>query len=122
MTQDFQNRKHRSEYHVSLTFDGSDGQHLPGQSINISLSGLLIKTETQKPLGTHCTVFIHLGSQDMGIDLSLDAEVVRHTDGGMALQFQNISPENEEHLQKIVLYNSENPEAVLEEINNVERT
>ena len=46
----------------------------------------------------------------LGVEVS--GEVARKTEGGLAIEFEEIDVESVEHLHNLVLYNSDNPEEV----------
>ena len=50
-------------------------------------------------------------------NLRLKAKIVRHTEEGMAIQFEEMEVETYQHLKNIILYNSDNPDDFLQQCN-----
>jgi Tfp pilus assembly protein PilZ len=82
---------------------------------DISLNGLFVLTDHQVKIGDECKVIITLNSQVADLTLRLNAHVTRTTAEGIALTFKEMDIETYQHLKNIVLYNSDDPEAFLEQ-------
>lgn len=78
---------------------------------NVSMKGLLLKTEETLAEGTPCTLRIPLVA---GIaEIRAEARVVRVYPGAMAFQYTRIiGTESFEHLRQLVIYNAPDAEQV----------
>ncbi|MFH0945771.1 MAG: PilZ domain-containing protein [Planctomycetota bacterium] len=79
---------------------------------DISAKGVFIYTTTALPIGTDCTVRIHVADW---VVIEAKGKVVRTTDEGVGLEFTAISLPDFEHLRRIIQYNAEEPDQVLRE-------
>jgi len=83
---------------------------------NLSVGGCLLEIDEPFPLGSACTFTILLPRMAPGVEVL--GEVARVANGEVSLKFTAIEPENLFHLQNIIRYNADNPEAVEQEISN----
>jgi hypothetical protein len=81
---------------------------------NLSVGGCLLELEEDLPVGKDCTFTILLSRMEPGVDVQ--GEIVRAGNGEVSLKFTTINPENLFHLQNIIRYNAEDPDAIEEEI------
>jgi len=81
---------------------------------NLSIGGCLLEVEKEFAPGTNCTFTIVLPG--MAPEVEIQGEIVRTGDGELGLKFTTIEPENLFHLQNIIRYNAEDPDAIEEEI------
>ncbi|MBU1568576.1 MAG: PilZ domain-containing protein, partial [Proteobacteria bacterium] len=81
---------------------------------NLSVGGCLLEIEGNIPLGSDCKFTILLPRMAPGVDVF--GEIVRSGNGEVSLKFTRIDPENLFHLQNIIRYNAEDPDAIEEEI------
>lgn len=84
------------------------------QPQDLSLKGLMVRTEARLPLGTPCEVKLLLG--DQRTEILAEGEVVRDYEDGFAVQFTRLlGVESYEHLRNLVLYNSHDTERIEQE-------
>jgi hypothetical protein len=109
-------RRMRSDYHGEVTIECGEngGTHGPCNIRNISLNGVYIEIDSPLKECKNCKLIIKLGD-DGSIELEIDGEVVRYDQAGMAVKFSSMSPTTFDHLRKVVMYNSSDPEDFLKE-------
>lgn len=93
-----------------------DGTEVTGLLDNISMRGLFLPTEHRVPVGSACDVTVHLGGRGSGLSLDVKGEVARCDAEGLGIRFDEISYGAFQHLQKLVLFSSGDPEAIEEEL------
>lgn len=76
--------RHAVTHHVRLRT--REGETASGEILNISVSGALILTDLQASILTHVTVDFGASRQSPG-SASLEAQVVRRTQGGIAVEW-----------------------------------
>lgn len=80
-------------------------------SQDLSLKGMLVRTDERLPAGTPCQVKLLLG--DELTEIQAEGTVVRAYDDGFAVQFNRIlGVESYEHLKNLVLYNAADTERI----------
>ena len=82
---------------------------------NLSVGGCSLEIKDNFPLGSDCKFTLLLSRMAPGVDVL--GEIVRVGNGEISLKFTMIEPENLFHLQNIIRYNAEDPDAIEEEIN-----
>ena len=83
-------------------------------SQDLSLKGMLVRTEERLPPGTPCEVRVLLG--DGSVEILADGVVVRDYAEGFAGQFTRLlGLESYEHLKNLVLYNAPDPYRIEQE-------
>ena len=83
-------------------------------SQDLSLKGMLVRTEERLPPGTPCGVRVLLG--DGAVEILADGVVVRDYAEGFAVQFTRLlGLESYEHLKNLVMYNSPDPDRIEQE-------
>jgi hypothetical protein len=81
---------------------------------NLSVGGCLLEIDGDFSLGSGCTFTILL--PHMAPEVDVLGEIVRAGNGEVSLKFVTIEAEDLFHLQNIIRYNAEDPDAVEEEI------
>lgn len=97
---------------AKLTVDGA--VYTVDRIANLSVGGCLLEISEKISLGSDCTFTILLSRMAPGVEVL--GEVVRAGDGEVSLKFTTIEPDNLFHLQNIIRYNAEDPDAIEEEI------
>ena len=116
MTHGSKQRRSRSVVQVRVRIQDREQRHWDCESADLSLNGVLLEGKDPPPVGTTCQLEIELpGAALSPMTLSIQARVVRHSPQGFALTFEQMDPDTFEHLKKLVLYQSSQPEKVLEE-------
>lgn len=97
-----------------VVFVPEGGEPLDGRIGDISVAGAFILTDAALPVGTRCSIVVHL----MG-DVAIEGqgEVVRTGPDGVALELESLGLDSYEHLCNLVVYNAEDCDVVREEIN-----
>ncbi len=84
------------------------GVRVEGKTEDISMSGLLLRTERGLPIGTEVKIHLFLRSGGDRCDsLNLMGTVVRIDERGVAIQFNEMDSESFEHLKRLLTYNIE---------------
>jgi hypothetical protein len=91
-------------------------QYRTTQVINLGIGGCLLGITADLKPGAACSLKFVLGNADDGPEIRVEAEVIRCQPEGIALRFTEIDSDSLFHLQNLVRYNSEDPEAVEQEI------
>ena len=86
------------------------------QTGDVSMKGLFLKSTTRFPSGTHCDVTLFLGGREGGMRIDVKGVVEHSSEKGMGVQFTEIGLDSYEHLQNLVLYNSQDSHKVEQEI------
>ncbi len=97
---------------AKLQVDGSE--YVLDQIANLSVGGCLLQIGEDVPEGAACTLIILLDRMAPGVDVK--GEILRSDGGEVVVQFTTIDPESLFHMQNIIRYNAENPDAIEEEI------
>ncbi|MCX8064053.1 MAG: PilZ domain-containing protein, partial [Candidatus Hydrogenedentes bacterium] len=84
----------------------STGVVIEGKTENISMNGLLFKTERGLPIGTEVKIHLLLRNSEEKTDyLNLGGKVVRIDEKGVAIKFDEMDFEVVEHLKRLLTYN-----------------
>ncbi|MBN2124166.1 MAG: PilZ domain-containing protein [Deltaproteobacteria bacterium] len=95
----------------------AQGIHYEAEEIrNLSAGGCLLAIGADLEPETPCQVRILLTGTDKPLDVTALGKVVRSEGGRIAVKFTETDPESLFHLRSIVLYNSEDPEGVEQEL------
>jgi len=103
---------------VIISVDGSEIA-TQANSKDLSLNGLFVESDDVLDLGTKCHVKVILPGGINEISLEMDGRVTRHAPGGFGVLFEGMDPDSFAHLKNIAMYNSEDPDAIEDEILNV---
>ena len=114
MKKDIVARRMRAEYHGNVVVIKENQELGPYTIKNISLNGIFIETDHNYSSGEKCTLKVLLGD-DGAIELLIDGEIARSDHVGVGIKFLQMGPATLDHLRKIVLYNTDNPEDFLVE-------
>lgn len=87
-----------------------------GQVDNLSLKGMMVKTNVHLELESQVKVRINLADLGDSIQIEIQGKVVRLVPNGIGVYFESMDLESLTHLSKIVEYNSEEPEKVKDEL------
>lgn len=90
---------------------------LKGTLEDISINGLSVSLDPSLPVGTEYRVSVLLETSDSdAVRIDTRARVTRLTDTGMALEFVEVDADSLSHLQNLIRYNAEDPDAAAEDI------
>lgn len=90
----------------------SSGITLEGDSSNLSVKGIFVKTDEKIPVDAQCAVKIYFSGTSVPLCLSVAGTVVRSEPTGIAIAFNGIDLDSYAELRNIVRYNSQDPDAV----------
>lgn len=96
---------------VSVTVEGVE-THYKGNSRDLSLRGVYIKTDRVPAENTVCQVAISLQGLEEDVLLSMEGRVVRTGSDGYAIYFDSVDLDTYTHLKNIVRYNSPDSDGV----------
>jgi hypothetical protein len=102
------------EIEAQMTADNH--QYRTTEVINLGIGGCLLGITVDLKPGAACSLQFVLGNADAGPEIRVEAEVIRCQPEGIALRFTGIDPDSLFHLQNLIRYNAEDPEAVEQEI------
>ncbi|ETR72059.1 MAG: type IV pilus assembly PilZ [Candidatus Magnetoglobus multicellularis str. Araruama] len=113
-------RRTRVEFstQVIISVEGSEIA-TQANSKDLSLNGLFVESDEVLDIGTPCHVKVILPGGVNEISLEMDGRVTRHAPGGFGVIFEGMDPDSFAHLKNIAMYNSEDPDAIEDEILNV---
>jgi len=80
-------------------------------SKNISMKGMFVRTNSEISIGTDCDVEVALKGTTKQFTIKIKGTVVRKTTKGLGISFNAIDVESYFHLKKLLLYNSNDPDA-----------
>jgi hypothetical protein len=115
-TQDNNRRFTRVDINVEVRVKTDRSVQIGGQARNLSLNGVYVVTYQCLPVETECEVVLVLQKYPTPRQIHAEGIVCRVTDGGMAIEFTAITPDNLAQLQHLIRYNAEDSEAIEEEI------
>lgn len=94
-----------------------NGKKYQGEIVNLSLKGAYIKTAHQLQMGNSVEVLIRLAG-DGDFDIDLKGKVVRSTNDGVGIMFDQIDLDSFAHLRNIIAYNFGDDDAIMDEFLN----
>jgi len=97
----------RTEITVS---DGGEKLHLEGDSVNLSMGGMLARTDEKIPLETACRVQLSLTGTQEPVGLTIEGRVIRHEPSGFVIHFEEMDLDSYTVLKEIVRYNTQEPD------------
>ena len=89
-------------------------EHGPIEGVvgNMSMRGVYVVTHIKPPLGTPCNVFIRLADTSNVLSLQISGSIARHDRDGVGVRLDVLAFEAFQHLSRIVLLNSDDPDEV----------
>ncbi len=94
-----------TEIHIVLQIQEKQVK-LEGNSRDLSLKGIFVRTDKLFPRGTTCSVKIYLTGGIEKIELMIQGTIIRETEAGIGIIFNSMDVETYSHLKNIVRYNS----------------
>lgn len=94
----------------------SDHGIAEGQLDDVSLGGGFLRTSARPPVGARCRAFLRMGTQPGAFAVRAQAVVARHAAEGIGLAFTELADDVYEHLRRLVLLNSEDPDRAEDEM------
>jgi hypothetical protein len=83
---------------------------------DLSMKGLFVHTGKTLPIGAPCLVKIILEGSQGEQSVEVSGRVIRVTNAGMAVEFQESDLESYQHLRSLILFNAPNASQVQEEL------
>ena len=103
----------RVAFRTEITVSGGGKKlHLEGDSVNLSMGGMLARTHEEIPLGTACEVRISLTGTQEPMWLTMEGRVIRHEPSGFVIHFEEMDLDSYTVLKEIVRYNTQEPDTV----------
>lgn len=94
--------------HVMVRAELSTGKTrvVTGSTTNVSLNGVYFTPDNWVPIGTDCQVTIRFAGPSSALKIEGAGRIVRSDQGGLGVEFLDLSVENLEHLRNLVRYNA----------------
>ena len=83
-----------------------------GDSVNLSLSGVLVETKEKIALGSVCRVRLKLTGTSEPIELTMGGRVVRQDHMGFGVQFDEMDLDSYSLLKEIIRHNASDPDSL----------
>ncbi len=112
------NRREFTRVRVNILSELRSGASVDinGTLANVSVNGMFLNTEAHLPEEARCDISLFLEGGEETVTIQIEGKVIRNAPWGIALQFTKIlGPESLSHLQNLVLYNSGDQIAQVEE-------
>ncbi len=106
----------RVPFQVIIGLDFPDKSHAECETEDLSLKGVSVLGVTGHKIGENCLVTLRLVGSTSHLSLKMKGTVVRVEEAGLALHFYEIDLDSFFHLKNILYYNSENPDALDDEL------
>ena len=106
----------RVPFKVSAEVKVDDTSYRTEEITNLSVGGCLLPIQADFETGTKCHVTIRLGGTSSELTVGVEGKIIRVSPRGLAIKFTGVDVDSLLHLQKIVRYNSSDPDAVEKEI------
>ncbi|MBU4033221.1 MAG: PilZ domain-containing protein [Proteobacteria bacterium] len=106
----------RVPFEVIISLDFQDQSHAECKTTDLSLRGVFVLDVTGHTVGENCLVSLRLVGSTSHLSLTMKGTVVRVEEDGLALHFYEMDLDSFFHLKNILYYNSENPDALDEEL------
>lgn len=90
---------------IQIHYDGKVLQ-IEGDSVNLSLSGMLVESREKIPVETRCQVHLNLTGTIEPMGVIMTGKVVRHEAAGFGIHFEEMDLESYSTLKEIVRYNT----------------
>ncbi len=104
----------RVAFQTTGTLRFADGEYAHCQTKDLSLKGVFIPGIVDREPGEKCHVTIHLSGTSSELKINMTGEVVRKTEEGIGVYFDEIDIDSFFHLKNIVYYNTDHPDQIAE--------
>ena len=99
-----------------LTF--LDGSTFHGTTKNLSFGGAFVSCNA--PMGIpergECALKLILGAEEESASIEITARVIRLSENGVGVMFLSISLDGYNHLKNLMIFNSSDPETLIDEL------
>ncbi len=106
----------RVKYRVRTEITAGGTKYTTDLIRDLSVGGCLVPVKAELEPGSECDIKILLSGESNELAVQIDGKVVRCDQETIAIKFIGIDPDNLQHLQNIIRYNSSDTESVEEEI------
>ena len=83
-----------------------------GDSVNLSLGGMLVETEEAIPPGTTCGIRLRLTGTQEPIELTMEGRVVRQGNSGFGVRFDEMDLDSYTLLKEVIRHNTDDPDNI----------
>ncbi len=107
----------RVSYETKVVLTKGSSQILAeATSIDLSVSGINLKTDEKIPVGTKCNVAIIFEGKTSRLLLSIKGVIARHTDIGLGIAYGKVEVDSFFHLNNLLNHNVLDPQTIEKEI------
>ena len=93
-----------------------DGLYRAEEVIDLGVGGCLLPITGELKSGTACHLKFILSGTSSELSIRVEGKIIRREPEAVAVKFTQIDPDSLFHLQNMIRYNSQDPEAVEQEI------
>ena len=111
---DERRRSVRVAFQTTVTLRFADGEYAHCQTRDLSLKGIFIPGILDRGRGEKCHVTILLSGTSSELKVNMAGEVIRTTEDGIGIYFDEIDIDSFYHLKNIVYYNTDHPDRIVE--------
>ena len=108
-------------FNVSAIIKYKD-KEIKGNVVNLSLNGILVKTDEEIPVGGEIIINIMMEGSTSQLTINLDGIVKRSGKSEIAAEFKSIDLDSFIHLKNIVIYNEGDEEKIMKEFFSTVKT
>jgi len=87
-----------------------------GDSKDMSLKGMFVKSKKKLPEGSTCQTKIILSGSSSSLYLKITGTIIHNTNEGFGIKFDSMDPDSYFHLKNIIMYNSPEPDSLLKDM------
>ena len=107
-------RNVRVAFQTTASLRFADGEYAHCQTRDLSLKGVFIPGIVDREHGEKCHVAILLSGTSSELKVNMIGEVIRKTEEGIGIYFDEIDIDSFFHLKNIVYYNTDHPDEIAE--------
>ncbi len=85
------------------------------KGINISMGGLHLATPDSAQPGASCRIVVRLRKENHPVEIKIGGVIARSAPGGLAVEFTELDFDSYQHLRRLILLNTSEPEKAEEE-------
>lgn len=85
------------------------------QVINLSMNGVLLRTETELPASEKVKIEIFMEGTTSELRINLEGTIVRSANEELAVEFTSVDLDSFIHLKNIIIYNEGDEEKIMSE-------
>lgn len=112
-------RREFSRVHTKIRVTMESQAVVEGHSEDVSMNGVLVACNGEGlTVGSPCELHLYLNEPEAPIELRASGIVRRADAARVAVEFTSIDFESYEHLRALVVFNSHDPDRVMDELGN----